>query len=162
MISKEQWLNLRRMSIETVKDGIRDLKIDELKKGIFDNESIGSEVNHIIGAEIYWLREVNIDPKFYEMKKDEWSEKSFCKILDEIEIQYKTILEEKGLNKDILFGLGRVCQHALYHYARIVRMRKIINPDWERATPYNVGSWCRIVDYITELLIDENNATIMK
>ena len=116
MISKEQWLNLRKMSIETVKDGIRDLKIDELKKGIFDKESIGSEVNHIIAAEIYWLREVNINPEFYEVRKDEWGEKSFCKILDEIEIQYKTILAEKGLNKDILFGLGRVCQHALYHY----------------------------------------------
>ena len=162
MISKEQWLDLRRMSIETVKDGIRDLKINELKKRIFDKESIGSEVNHIITAEIYWLREVDIDPNFYEMKKDKWSEQSFCKMLDEIEIQCKAILAEKGLNKDVLFGLGRVCQHALYHYARIVRMRKIITPAWERAAPYNVGSWCRIVDYITELLIDEKNATIMK
>ena len=163
VISKEQWLNLRKMSIETVKDGIRDLKIDELKKGIFDKESIGSEVNHIIAAEIYWLREVDIDTNFYEIKKkDKWSEQSFCKMSDEIEIQYKAILAEKRLNKDVLFGLGRVYQHTLCHYARIVRMRKIITPAWERAAPYNVGSWCRIVDYVTELLIDKKNATIMK
>ena len=122
---------------------------------------IGEEVAQIIGVEAYWLTEVQIEPGFGRPPRKNWTEAAFNSALDRIQERYETILAEKGLQKDILFGLGRVCQHALYHYVRTKRMRMILQPGWTAPGPYKVGSWARAVDYMTALLSDDEHAEPM-
>ena len=123
--------------------------------------SIGREVAHLIGVEAYWLREVRIEPTFSRPSAEEWSQATFERALDQIQSQYEDILTEKGLDRGVLFGLGRVCQHALYHYVRMKRMRSNLQPGWTAPGPYKVGSWARAVDYMSDLLIVGDDAKPM-
>ncbi len=104
----------------------------------------------MIGAEMYWLREVHIEPAFGRVEPQGWTEAKFLDEFAKIERQYERLLDERGLDHDILFGLARVCQHALYHHARILTLRLALEPDWEPTEPLR---WERAVDFITDLLL---------
>ena len=112
--------------------------------------SIGDQVNHVIQAEGYWLREVQIEPNFQTFQTRDWTELNFLTQFDKIERQYQEILEEKGLDADVLFGLGRVCQHALYHFVKVTAIRRLLEPSWE---PEEQLRWERAADFISDLLI---------
>ena len=152
--TSQQWLELHRRCLDTVRavlDGLNDrqLRVQEPTFG----QSVGSEVEHIIGAETYWLREVRIQPQFVCPARDEWSAAGFRQALDGIEAQYAEVLKERPGDQDVLFGLGRVCQHALNHRNRMVFLRRRQQPEWEPPPAYRIGSWERAVDYLTELLM---------
>ncbi len=57
---------------------------------------------------------------------------------------------EKGLDADVLFALGRVCQHALNHFVKVMAIRRLLEPKWE---PEEQLRWARAADFITDLLI---------
>jgi hypothetical protein len=158
MTSKEQWIQLHTVCLDTVRSAIQGITPARLKTVVSDTlEPVGEILNHIIGAEIYWLKEVKITPLFSEVDESAWKESAFLDEFAKIEQQYSDILREKGLDKDILFGLGRACQHALYHYANIVTVRRMIKPDWTEPFPLR---WERAVDYISDLLIADRPISI--
>ncbi len=151
MVTKEHWLELHGVCLDTVRSVIQGLSGDTLRaKPLPQDDSIGEQANHVIGAEIYWLREVHIEPAFRRIQPQDWTEAKFLDEFAKIEQQYGHILNEKGLDRDILFGLARVCQHALYHHARILTLRLALEPGWEPAEPLR---WERAVDFITDLLL---------
>jgi hypothetical protein len=154
MITKEKWLQLHEVCLDTVRGAIAGLAVGKLAAQPFSNgQSAGAEVNHVIGAEIYWLREVKIEPAFREVALAGWSEAAFVDELNKIQRQYQEILGARGLDPDVLFGLGRVSQHALHHYVAIVKLRKALEPGWIPPAWPAVGSWERAVDFISDLLI---------
>jgi len=151
MVTKEQWLELHKVCLDTVRSAIQGLSKEGLEaKPLPDDDSIGEQANHVIGAESYWLREVHIEPAFRRLEPQGWTEAKFLDGFSKIERQYAQILDEKGLDPDILFGLSRVCQHALYHHARILTLRWALEPDWEPTEPLR---WERAVDFVTDLLL---------
>jgi len=156
MTTKEQWLALHGVCLDAIRSAMEGISDEALAATVQPGDrSVGAEVNHVIQAEQYWLREVGIEPAFGTVPDGERSEARFRDALAGIEAQYATILDEKGLDRDILFGLGRVCQHALYHYVRAIRLRKTVEPAW--SPPGRL--WERSVDFISDLLIlgDEAN-----
>ena len=154
MPKAEQWLQLRSLCVDTVRAVLNDVPTELLLKEVsVMGSSIGGEVAHLIDAEAYWLREVRIEPKFTGPSSGEWSQSVFECAFDQVQEQYEEILAERGPDRDVLFGLGRVCQHALYHYVRIKKMRAILQPGWTAPGPYKVGSWERAADYLSGLLI---------
>ncbi len=155
----QQWLELHKVCLDTVRGVITGLKDEKLAaQPLPDGKSVGGEVNHVIAAEVYWLREVNIEPTFHEIGDDSCSESELLAELDKIERQYQSILREKGLVPDILFGLGRVCQHALYHFVKMKAIRKAMEPEWEPPGWPAAGAWERAVDFISDLLIRPDKA----
>ena len=159
MPTEQQWLELHRVCLDTVRGVITGLEDEQLvAQPVPDCKSISSETNHLIGAEVYWLREVSIEPAFHEIEDGPCSGFALAAELDKIERQYQEILGAKGLDRDILFGLGRVCQHALYHCVGMRAIRKVIEPEWEVPGWPAVGSWERAVDFISDLLICPDNA----
>ncbi len=114
MPTEEQWLTLHRVCLDTIRGSIANLSDGGMAARPLPNgKSIGGEVNHVISAEIYWLREMNIEPAFHEIPEEAWTQASFTTEVEKMDEQYQQILTEKGLDSHILFGLGRVCQHAL-------------------------------------------------
>ena len=162
MLHAEQWLELHRLCLDTVRAVLADLSKEHLPEKVAPMGScIGEEVAHLIDAEAYWLGEVQVKPEFSRPPSEEWSQAGFESALAQIESQYAGVLAEKGLNRDVLFGLGRVCQHALYHYVRIKKMRAVLEPTWTAPAPHKVGSWERAVDYLSDLLIVGGDARPM-
>ena len=160
MPKPEQWLELHRLCLDTLRAALEGIPENLLSKRVVALEiSIGDEIAHVIGCEAYWLREVGIVPKFSAPPPDDRSGIASIQALDRIDEQYKEILIDRDLNENILFGLGRVCQHALYHQVRIRKIRRILQPDWTAPVGYSsVGSWERAADYFTDLLILGENA----
>ena len=158
MTNIEQWNQLHAICLDTIRSAIQGISPKILKKKAGDSlEPVGEILNHVIGAEIYWLKEVKITPIFSEVDESGWKESAFLDEFIKIEKQYADILRKKGLDKDILFGLGRACQHALYHYANIVTARRMIKPDWTEPVSLR---WERAVDYISDLLIADRPISI--
>ncbi len=153
-ITSEQWLELHKRALETVRASIRGLDQEKLLwKEPRSQKSIASEVAHICGAEAYWLREASIAPRFATPSQNTWSVQVFQDVLDRIQKRYHEVLAERADDADILFGLGRVCQHALYHLPRIIHFRIMQEPDWIRPEPGRPGTWEHAVDYLSDLLI---------
>ena len=151
MIPKEQWLTLHRICLDAVRSVIKDMPDDEMSaQPAPSGDLIGDQLSHIIGCECYWLTEVGIEPRFGPLQREDWTASGFLDEFDKIERQYEDILEEKGLDADVLFGLGRVCQHALYHFVRVIEIRRVLKPEWE---PAEEARWERAADFITDLLI---------
>ena len=154
MIPAEQWLTLHKLCLDTVRGAIAGVAGAHLvAESVAGDDTIGEQLSHLIGVEAYWLREVQIDPRFDRFGREAWSETRFLEEFVKIEARYKEVLEEKGLDKGVLWGLGRVCQHALYHYVKIAALRRLLEPGWEPPGPYAVGSWARAVDFLSDLLI---------
>jgi hypothetical protein len=162
MLDAEQWLQLRRLCVDTVRAVLADIPTELLLKDVPPmGSSIGGEIAHLLGAEAYWLQEVAIEPRFARPSSEEWSQAVFDRAFDQIQEQYEKVLAERGLDRGVLFGLGRVCQHALYHSVRTTKMRAVLQPGWTAPEPYKVGSWGRAADYLTDLLIVGKDARPM-
>jgi len=154
VLTAEQWLELHTVCLDTVRGAIAGLPSAAMAVTPWPNgDSIGEQVNHVIGAELYWLGEVGIQPAFTEIAPPDWTEAAFVAEFSKIERQYRSILAAKGLDADILFGLGRVSQHALYHYVKVAESRRVLEPGWEAPGWPGSGSWERAVDLVTDLLI---------
>ncbi len=108
---------------------------------------------HICAAERYWLGEVQIPASFRVPGEPDCHPETFEAALHGIELQYHDVLRERPDDPDVLFGLGRVCQHNLYHVAQIVHLRSLHEPDWTPPPPGHRGSWERAADYMSDLLI---------
>jgi len=151
MVTRDQWLELHRLCLDTIRAGIAGVPDDQMvAEPLLGDGSIGDQANHVIGAEVYWLREVRFEPEFRTLDRRSWTEAGFREQFAKIERQYEGLLGDRGLDRDLLFGLSRVCQHALYHSARIVALRCALEPGWEPTQPLR---WERAVDFITDLLL---------
>ncbi len=152
----EEWIGLHKCCLDSVRVVIEGLADEQLVANVPTVEqSIGGLVCHIIDAEFYWLREVGIEPQFSSPPEKDRSVPRLLVILDKIEEQYQDILSQRPNEQDVLFGLGRVCQHALYHRAPIVLCRRMQDPKWHPPGPNERGAWEIAVDWITHLLIGQ-------
>ena len=150
----EQWMELHKYCLDTVRVILEGLADDQLVANVPTVEqSIGGLVCHIIDAEFYWLREVGIEPQFSSLPEKDRSVPRLLGILNKIEEQYQDILSRRPNDQDVLFGLGRVCQHALYHRGRIVLLRRMQDPEWRPPGPDERGALATPVTWITNLLI---------
>ena len=70
--------------------------------------------------------------------------------LARVEKQYERILARGDNLPNILFGLGRVCQHNLSHWKTMEHLRMLQDPDWRQ--PEGM-TWEKAVDYMTGLLV---------
>lgn len=151
MIPNEHWLTLHKLCLDTIRCAIQGLPDDQMTaEPISGDVSIGEQLSHLVGVEAYWLREVQIEPKFTRPAREAWTEGNFLAVFEEIERQYEEVLGTREGDPDVLFGLGRACQHALYHFVRITALRASLAPGWE---PSRGLRWERAVDYISHLLI---------
>jgi hypothetical protein len=156
VITGEQWLTWHRLCLDAVRSAIQGLTAEQLAaRPLPGDDSIGEQVCHLIGCEGYWLREVQIEPQFDRPPQALWAEQALAREFDRIQRQYEAVLADKGLDRGILFGLGRASQHALYHYGRIVTLRRALDPKWQ---PPEGMHWEETVDYGTRLLIDGTRA----
>ena len=154
MIPAEHWLTLHKLCLDTVRGAIAGLSDEQMAApSVTGDDPIGEQLSHLIGVEAYWLREVQVDPMFDRFGREAWTESRFLEEFTNIEVQYGEVLAERGSDKGVLWGLGRVCQHALYHYVKIAAFRRLLEPGWEPPGPYAVGSWARAVDFLSDLLI---------
>jgi len=163
-ITMNQWLELHKRSLDVIRGAIAGLTQEQLEweqpmlKGQVGEPSCGEPrpysianlVAHVIGAEIYWLREVSIQPEFKGPPPKGWTVKQLQQTLDQAEKQYEKILAERPNDPDILFGLGRVCQHNLSHWKSMEHLRMLQDPDWRQPEDMTAEL---AVDYITDLMI---------
>jgi len=155
MPTKKQWPALHIVCLDTIRAALERISGETLSVKVAPGEkSVGGEIDHVVRAEAYWLREVGIAPQFSCLSEEQWAETAFLDELKKIEDQYVDILDEKGLDADVLFGLSRVCHHALYHYVRAIRLRKTVEPEWN----CREGCWEDAVDFVADLLIAGENA----
>ena len=172
-VTKDQWLELHRRTLDCVRAALLDLSSEKL---LWEPETtrgdareltcqeprpfcIGAIVAHLCGVEMERLGEANIRAKFAAPRQVDWNAQTFGGILDLIEEQYCDVLERCPKDKQVLFGLGRVCQHNLYHLAQIVHLRYLQEPDWQAPPAGQSGSWEHAADFITDLLIFGDKAT---
>ena len=172
-VTKDQWLELHKRTLDCVRAAIRDLSSEKL---LWEPETtrgatreptcqeprpfcMGAIVAHLCGAEMHWLGEVNIRANFAAPRQTDWSSKTFGLVFDLIEKQYDDVLEKSPKDRQALFGLGRVCQHNLYHLAQIVHLRCLQERDWQPPPAGHPGSWEHAADFITDLLIFGDKAT---
>ena len=86
MIPKEQWLTMHKVCLDTLRNAIQDLPDDKmLANSVQNGDSIGDQVNHVIQAEGYWLREVQIKPDFQMLQTPDWTKLNFLNEFDKIE-----------------------------------------------------------------------------
>ena len=61
MVPREQWLELHKVCLDTVRSAIRGLSGEGLAaKPLPNDDSIGEQANHVVGAESYWRRKVHM------------------------------------------------------------------------------------------------------
>ena len=120
---------------------------------------IGAVVAHLCEAEMQKLGEVNVRAGFAAPRQSDWDPQTFVAILGRMESQYREVLEKWPKERRVLFGLGRVCQHNLYHFVQIAHLRCLQEPTWQPPPPDQPGSWEHAADYITDLLIFGDKAT---
>ncbi len=163
-ISMQQWLELHKRTLNCIRGALDGITQEQLiweipmLKGQTGEPSCGEPrpyslagmACHICGAEKYWLREVQIEPEFDVPQQAHWTLPAFMKALNGIEKQYEIILSGKPASRNILFGLGRVCQHNLLHWKSMEHIRMLQDPNWRQP---DGTSWENAVDYITDLLI---------
>ena len=165
--TKEQWLELHKRTLDCVRAALLGLSSEELlwepetTKG--ETKELASEVPrpfciaaivaHLCAVEMDWLSEVQIQSTFGAPRQADWNPETLSAILTLIEEQYHEILEKWNKDRHVLFGLGRVCQHNLYHLAEIVRLRCLREPEWQPPTAGQPGSWEHAADFITDLLV---------
>ena len=51
--------------------------------------------------------------------------------LDAVEREHERLLRERPGDNKVLYGLGRVCLHAINHLGRIAYFRMRHQPDWD-------------------------------
>ncbi len=166
-VTKDQWLELHRRTLDCVRAALLDLSGEKLawepestRGGTTESTceeprpfSIGSLAAHLCGAEMDWLGRVNVRADFSSPRPAAWNVQTFRGIFDRIEHQYLDVLEKWPKDRRVLFGLGRMCQHNLYHLPQIVHLRRLQESNWQPPVPGQPGSWEHAVDFITDLLI---------
>ena len=153
-ITGEQWSELHRRCLNTLRavlDGLSDAHLVAVDSALDD--SIANTLGHIVGVEAYWLREVEIEPRFERPGKGEQTVAVFREALDRIDEQYADVLAKTPDDPNILFGLSRVCQHALLHLAEAEILRQRQEPGWKGPGAYKFGGWESAVDYLADLLM---------
>jgi hypothetical protein len=172
-VTNDQWLELHKRTLDCVRAALLDLSSEKL---LWEPEAtsgateervcqeprpfcIGAIVAHLCGAEMLRLGEVNIQATFAAPRPSDWNPQTFGRVLDLIQQEYYAVLEKRPKDKHILFGLGRMCQHNLYHLAQIVHLRCLQEPNWQPPPAGQPGSWEHAADFITDLLIFGDKAT---
>ena len=172
-VTKDQWLELHRRTLDCVRSAILDLSSEKL---LWEPETTRGKITeatcqeprpfciagilaHLCETEMHRLGEVKIRPNFAAPRQTDWNSQTFGGILDLIEAEYYDVLEQRPKDPHVLFGLGRVCQHNLYHLAQIVHLRCLQEPDWQPPPAGDPGSWEHAADFITDLLIFGDKAT---
>jgi hypothetical protein len=172
-VTKDQWLALHRRTLDCVRYAIRDLPKEKLlwipqttggeaKLAACDIPRpfcIGGVVAHLGEVEMQRLGEVGVRANFAAPRLSDWNQQTFEAILDRMEEQYRAVLEKWPKDRRVVFGLGRVCQHNLYHLAHLAYLRSLFDPDWQPPPPGQAGAWEHAADYITDLLILGDKAT---
>ncbi|MFC1525914.1 hypothetical protein ACFL6X_03770 [Candidatus Latescibacterota bacterium] len=163
-ITMDQWLELHKRTLDCVRGALEGLTQEQL---LWEQPMLAGQTGepscgeprpcslaglawHILCAERYWLREVGIQPAFDVPERNEWTLAIFEQALSGVEEQYERVLSERSNDPDVLFGLGRVCQHNLSHWKMMEHLRMLQDPDWRQPSEL---SWERAADYMTDLMI---------
>jgi len=166
-VTEDQWLELHKRTLDCIRAVLAGCSRDDLLwQPVATGEAprevacldprpfcIGAIVSHLCAVEAERLVEVKVPADFAAPRECDWNTETFANILDRIEHQYHGVLKKGYKDRRVLFGLGRVCQHNLYHLAQLVHLRCRRDPDWRPPLAGQAGSWMRAVDYMTDLLI---------
>ena len=150
----ERWLEIHRRALDAVRATVNGLDQETLRwKAPGTGMSIAGDVSHICDAERYWMREVGFQPDLPKVSEENATLEELVAALDAAEKEHERLLRERPGDKDVLFGLGRVCQHALHHLGRMAYFRMHHQPKWNHPSPEDQGSLPRAFDLITETMI---------
>ncbi len=151
----DRWIEIHARVLDAVRAALEGLDDETLRQQCpHTGISIIKDVEHICGAEIYWMREVQFEPAIPGFSMTTATLGELLTAVDALEAEHARLIHERPGDKDVLFGLGRVCQHALYHLARIAYFRLRHDPQWEAPGWPNAGCWEVPVDLMTETMID--------
>jgi hypothetical protein len=173
-VTKDQWLELHWRTLDCVRAVIRDLPPEKLlwepgtTQGSTEESScheprpfcIGAIVTHLCEVAAHRLGEMHLRPNFAAPAPGDWNARTLAGILDRVEDQYRDILAQTPKDRHVLFGLGRLCQHNLYHLPQLVHLRTLQEPGWKLPASGLPGSWEHAADFITDLLIYGDKATL--
>jgi len=150
----ERWLEIHKRALDAVRAAIDGLDQQTVHwKAPGTGTSIASDVSHICDAERYWMREVGFEPDLPTLSVEEATLDELTAALNAAEAEHGRLLRDRPADKNVLFGLGRVCQHALHHLGRIGYFRMRHQPDWNHPKPEARGSLPRAFDLITDTVI---------
>ncbi len=150
----DRWTEIHTRALDAVRAAIDGLDGETIRwKCPQTGMSIAGDVEHVCGAEVYWMREVQFQPNIPPFDVATATPAQLLEALNAAEGEHARLLRERPEDKDVLFGLGRVCQHALYHLARITHFRLRHDPQWEGPGWPDPGCWEVPVDLITETML---------
>jgi len=122
-VTKDQWLELHRRTLDCVRSVILELSSEKLlwepetTRGKITEATcqeprpfcIGAVVAHLCGTERQRLGEIHIPADFAAPRQKDWNPQTLGAILERIQRQYYDVLEKRPKDQHVLFGLGRVC-----------------------------------------------------
>ena len=128
--STEEWVRIHERVLDCVRAAIDGLSDEELHwKAPGTGMSIAGDVSHICDAERYWMGEVGFQSDVPRVGETS-AMPELVAALDAAEAAHERLLGERPGDGDVLYGLGRVCLHALNHLGRIAYFRMRHQPEW--------------------------------
>lgn len=127
----EQWLAIHKQVLDTVRGAIEGLDEEVLRwQAPGTGMSITGDVSHICDAERYWMGEVGFQADLPRIPVDSATLDELLSGLNAAERAHERLLRERPGDSDVLYGLGRVCLHAVNHLGRIAYFRMCHEPEW--------------------------------
>lgn len=134
----DEWAGIHKSVLDTVRavlDGLGDEVLYWKAPGT--GMSIAKDVAHICDAERYWMREVGFEPGIPRVAGTS-AMAELTAALDTVESAHERLLRQRPGDGDVLYELGRVSLHAIYHLGRIAYFRMRHQPDWDYPKGRNV------------------------
>lgn len=129
-LSGEDWARIHKAVLDSVRAALDGLDGEALHWNVPGTEmSIAREAAHICNSERSWLLRAGFQPDIPELGKD-CEMKDILRGLDTVEAAYASLLRERPDGREMLYGLARVCLHAIYHQGRIACFRIRRDPKW--------------------------------
>ena len=129
-LTSEEWARIHKGVLDSVRAALDGLDDETLGWSVPGTEmSIAREAAHICNSERSWLLRAGFPSDVPELAKD-CGAQDILQGLDSVESAYASLLRERPDDLDMLYGLARVCLHAIYHQGRIACFRIRQDPKW--------------------------------